>query len=169
MVHELIGIENNKVDLRGFANVPKDQQEVVLSSVQDDFFRANMFENFGDLGMNIKRMVDDFQHLSKSSLILQSIGDMAKFVSNYPEYRKTHGNVTKHVALVSEMSRIVEERKLMLVSQTEQELACTSGQAAAFEVSILMHVNYTLPSVTTLNLPMICYVHFLALDIVIKI
>ena len=26
MVHELIGIENNKVDLRGFANVPKDQQ-----------------------------------------------------------------------------------------------------------------------------------------------
>nr|CAB3449868.1 unnamed protein product [Digitaria exilis] len=106
MVHELIGIENNKVDLRGYANVPKDQQEVVLSSVQDDFFRANMFENFGDLGMNIKRMVDDFQHLSKSSLNLQSIGlnlvlcDMAKFVSNYPEYRKTHGNVTKHVALL---------------------------------------------------------------------
>jgi vacuolar protein sorting-associated protein 45 len=169
MVHELIGIENNKVDLRGFANVPKDQQEVVLSSVQDDFFRANMFENFGDLGMNIKRMVDDFQHLSKSSFNLQSIGDMAKFVSNYPEYRKTHGNVTKHVALVSEMSRIVEERKLMLVSQTEQELACTSGQTAAFEVSILMHMNYTLPSVTTLNLPLISYVHFLALDIVIKI
>ncbi|CAN6244201.1 unnamed protein product [Urochloa humidicola] len=134
MVHELIGIENNKVDLKGITSVPKDQQEVVLSSVQDDFFRANMFENFGDLGMNIKRMVDDFQHLSKSSLNLQSIGDMAKFVSNYPEYRKTHGNVTKHVALVSEMSRIVEERKLMLVSQTEQELACTSGQAAAFEL-----------------------------------
>jgi vacuolar protein sorting-associated protein 45 len=49
---------------------------VVLSSVQDDFFRANMFENFGDLGMNIKRMVDDFQHLSKSSLNLQSIGNI---------------------------------------------------------------------------------------------
>lgn len=53
-------------------------QEVVLSSVQDDFFRANMFENFGDLGMNIKRMVDDFQHLSKSSLNLQSIGKEIK-------------------------------------------------------------------------------------------
>jgi vacuolar protein sorting-associated protein 45 len=26
MVHELIGIENNKVDLKGFPNVPKDQQ-----------------------------------------------------------------------------------------------------------------------------------------------
>ncbi|KAG2611537.1 vacuolar protein sorting-associated protein 45 homolog [Panicum virgatum] len=155
MVHELIGIENNKVDLRGFANVPKDQQEVVLSSVQDDFFRANMFENFGDLGMNIKRMVDDFQHLSKGSLNLQSIGDMAKFVSNYPEYRKTHGNVTKHVALVSEMSRIVEERKLMLVSQTEQELACTNGQAAAFEAVTSLLNNESVSDIDRLRLVML--------------
>lgn len=59
---------------------------------------------------------------------------MAKFVDNYPEYRKMHGNVSKHVTLVTEMSRIVEERKLMLVSQTEQELACNGGQGAAFEV-----------------------------------
>lgn len=60
--------------------------------------------------------------------------DMAKFVDNYPEYRKMHGNVSKHVTLVSEMSKIVEERKLMLVSQTEQELACNGGLGAAFEV-----------------------------------
>ena len=55
---------------------------MVLSSVQDDFFRANMFENFGDLGMNIKRMVDDFQHLSKGSLNLQSIGNL-DFIFGY--------------------------------------------------------------------------------------
>ena len=60
--------------------------------------------------------------------------DMAKFVDNYPEYRKMYGNVSKHVALVTEMSKIVEERKLMLVSETEQELACNGGQGAAFEV-----------------------------------
>lgn len=63
--------------------------------------------------------------------------DMAKFVDNYPEYRKMHGNVTKHVTLVTEMSKIVEERKLMSVSQTEQELACNGGQGAAFEVYII--------------------------------
>lgn len=61
--------------------------------------------------------------------------DMAKFVDNYPEYRKMHGNVSKHVTLVTEMSKIVEERKLMLVSETEQELACNGGQVAAFEVN----------------------------------
>ena len=38
------------------------------------------------------------------------------------------------MTLVTEMSKIVEERKLMLVSQTEQELACNGGQVAAFEV-----------------------------------
>lgn len=65
---------------------------------------------------------------------LSSAEDMAKFVDNYPEYRKMHGNVSKHVTLVTEMSKIVEERKLMLVSQTEQELACNGGQGAAFEV-----------------------------------
>lgn len=59
---------------------------------------------------------------------------MAKFVDNYPEYRKMQGNVSKHVTMVTEMSKIVEERKLMLVSQTEQELACNGGQVSAFEV-----------------------------------
>ncbi|KAM0839381.1 hypothetical protein ACQ4PT_060356 [Festuca glaucescens] len=155
MVHELIGIDNNKVDLTEFSTVPKDQQEVVLSAVQDNFFRANMFENFGDLGMNVKRMVDDFQHLSKSSQNFQSIGDMAKFVTNYPEYRKTHGNVTKHVALVSEMSRMVEERKLMQVSQTEQELACTSGQAAAFEAVTSLLNNQSVSDIDRLRLVML--------------
>lgn len=59
---------------------------------------------------------------------------MAMFVNNYPEYRKMHGNVSKHVTMVTEMSKIVEERKLMLVSQTEQDLACNGGQVAAYEV-----------------------------------
>ncbi|GBG64155.1 hypothetical protein CBR_g40854 [Chara braunii] len=133
MVHELIGLKHNRVDLRGRTRVPKDQQEVVLSSEQDPFFKANMFENFGDLGMNIKKMVDDFQQRAKSNQNLQSIEDMARFVENYPEYRKLSGNVSKHVTLMSELSQIVDERQLMSVSQTEQELACNSGQAAAFE------------------------------------
>jgi vacuolar protein sorting-associated protein 45 len=59
---------------------------------------------------------------------------MAKFVDSYPEYRKMHGNVSKHVTLVTEMSKIVGERRLMLVSEREQDLACNGGQVAAFEV-----------------------------------
>ncbi|XP_021605093.1 vacuolar protein sorting-associated protein 45 homolog isoform X2 [Manihot esculenta] len=133
MVHELIGIKDNKVDLRSIGKFPKDQEEIVLSSEQDAFFKANMYENFGDIGMNIKRLVDDFQQVAKSNQNIQTVEDMAKFVDNYPEYRKMHGNVSKHVTLVTEMNKIVEEGKLMLVSETEQELACNGGQVAAFE------------------------------------
>ena len=74
MVHELLEIKDNKVDLRNFIKVPKDQQEVVLSSEQDTFFKANRFENFGDLGMNIKRMVDEFQQKAKSNQNIQTLG-----------------------------------------------------------------------------------------------
>ncbi|KAK9676741.1 hypothetical protein RND81_11G097000 [Saponaria officinalis] len=133
MVHELIGIEDNKVDLRNIGKLPKDQQEVVLSSEQDAFFKAYMYENFGDLGINLKEMVDELQQTANSNLSIQTIEELARFVDNYPEFRKMHCNVSKHVTLVTEMSKIVEDRKLMLVSQTEQELACNEGQAAAFE------------------------------------
>ncbi|KAK9069484.1 hypothetical protein SSX86_011388 [Deinandra increscens subsp. villosa] len=155
MVHELIGIKDNKVDLGNVGKFSKDQQEVVLSSEQDAFFKANMYENFGDIGMNIKRMVDDFQQVAKSNQNIQTIEDMAKFVDNYPEYRKMQGNVSKHVTLVTEMSKIVEERKLMLVSQTEQELACNGGQGAAFEAVTNLLNNESVSDIDRLRLVML--------------
>lgn len=155
MVHELIGIKDNKVDLGNVGKFSKDQQEVVLSSEQDAFFKANMYENFGDIGMSIKRMVDDFQQVAKSNQNIQTIEDMAKFVDNYPEYRKMQGNVSKHVTLVTEMSKIVEERKLMLVSQTEQELACNGGQGAAFEAVTNLLNNDSVSDIDRLRLVML--------------
>ncbi|KAL4556499.1 hypothetical protein LXL04_039154 [Taraxacum kok-saghyz] len=155
MVHELIGIKDNKVDLGNAGKFSKDQQEVVLSSEQDTFFKSNMYENFGDIGMSIKRMVDDFQQVAKSNQNIQTIEDMAKFVDNYPEYRKMQGNVSKHVTLVTEMSKIVEERKLMLVSQTEQELACNGGQGAAFEAVTNLLNNQSVSDIDRLRLVML--------------
>ncbi|KAG6674029.1 hypothetical protein I3842_15G021700 [Carya illinoinensis] len=155
MVHELIGIQDNKVDLRNIGKLPQDQQEVVLSSEQDAFFKANMYENFGDIGMNIKQLVDEFQQIAKSNQNIQTIEDMAKFVDNYPEYRKMQGNVSKHVTLVTEMSKIVEERKLMLVSQTEQDLACNGGQVTAFEAVTNLLNNERISDIDRLRLVML--------------
>ncbi|KAL9359064.1 hypothetical protein Peur_047187 [Populus x canadensis] len=160
MVHELIGIHDNKVDLSSIGKLPKDQQEVVLSSEQDAFFKANMYENFGDIGMNIKKMVDDFQQVAKSNQNIQTIEDMAKFVDNYPEYRKMHGNVSKHVTLVTEMSKIVEERRLMLVSEMEQDLACNSGQVAAFEAVTNLLNNENVSDIDCLRLVMLYALHY---------
>ncbi|KAJ0256553.1 Vacuolar protein sorting-associated protein 45 [Hirschfeldia incana] len=156
MVHELIGLQDNKVDLRAIGSLSKDQQvEVVLSSEQDAFFKANMHENFGDIGMNIKRMVDDFQQVAKSNQNIQTVEDMARFVDNYPEYKKMQGNVSKHVTLVTEMSKLVEARKLMLVSQTEQDLACNGGQGAAYEAVTDLLNNESVSDIDRLRLVML--------------
>lgn len=40
MVHELLGIRNNRVDLSRIEAAPKDMKEVVMSGEQDEFYRA---------------------------------------------------------------------------------------------------------------------------------
>eukprot|EP00897_Mesotaenium_endlicherianum_P003940 jgi/Mesen1/3574/ME000002S05142 len=134
MVHELLGLHNNRVDLRHLPHVSQDQKEVVLSQTQDEFFRANMYDNFGDVGANIAKMVDELQKADKRNKGLHTLEDMAAVLESYPEYRKQAGNVSKHVTLMTELQRAVDARQLMALSQTEQELACSSGQAAAFEI-----------------------------------
>jgi vacuolar protein sorting-associated protein 45 len=76
MVHEILGIKNHRVDLSGVSGIKRDLQEVVLSPEQDEFFRENMYLNFGDIGVNIKTMVETYQARSKSQAKLESIADM---------------------------------------------------------------------------------------------
>jgi hypothetical protein len=83
-----------------------------------------MYLNLGDLGANIKSYVEEYQAKTKSSINIESISDMKRFVEEYPEFRKLSGNVSKHVALVSELSRLVEKENLLEVSELEQSLAC---------------------------------------------
>ena len=52
---------------------------------------------------------------------------MKRFVEEYPEFRKLGGNVSKHVAVVGELSRLVGRDKLLEVGELEQGLATSSG------------------------------------------
>lgn len=133
MVHELMGISNSRVDMSGAPGVKEELKEVVLSVDSDPFYAQNMFLNFGDLGANVKALVDQFQAKTHSQRKVDSIADMQAFVENFPEFRKMSGNVSKHVALMSELSRMVDARQLMEVSQVEQELACTEDHASAVQ------------------------------------
>ena len=60
---------------------------------------------------------------------------MKKFVEEYPEFRKLGGNVSKHVALVGELSRLVEKHKLLDIGEVEQGLASSSGADLAVSTS----------------------------------
>eukprot|EP00639_Heterosigma_akashiwo_P009777 CAMPEP_0194601790 /NCGR_PEP_ID=MMETSP0292-20121207/29234_1 /TAXON_ID=39354 /ORGANISM="Heterosigma akashiwo, Strain CCMP2393" /LENGTH=282 /DNA_ID=CAMNT_0039463849 /DNA_START=58 /DNA_END=904 /DNA_ORIENTATION=+ len=62
MVHELLGLHNHRAVLRGAPGVRhRDLEEVVLAPAQDEFFARHRTSNFGDVGMAVKGLVDQFQ------------------------------------------------------------------------------------------------------------
>lgn len=104
-------------------------QEITLTTSTDPFFQTHHLSTFGDLGTALKDYVQSYQSRSLASTPanIQSIADMKRFVEEYPEFRKLGGNVSKHVALVGELSRLVGRDKLLEVGEIEQGLATSSG------------------------------------------
>ncbi|KAF2637807.1 vacuolar protein sorting-associated protein 45 [Massarina eburnea CBS 473.64] len=129
MVHELLGINNGRVDLRDVPDIRPELKEITLSQDQDPFFKKNMYLNFGDLGQNAKEYVEQFASKQQGSQQLDSIADMKRFIEDFPEFRKLSGNVTKHVTLVGELSRRVGQESLLECSELEQSLACTDNHS----------------------------------------
>jgi vacuolar protein sorting-associated protein 45 len=121
MVHELLGLNNHRVSLRGAPNIPPDLEQVVL---QDEFFEQNRNKNFGELGEEIQRLLKEYQRQTAHSINLNTIEEMQQFMDKYPELRSQSHNVSKHVAIMGELARLVQVCSLMDVSQLEQELAC---------------------------------------------
>lgn len=124
MVHELLTINKNRVDLSHVKGISPELKQVVMSYEQDDFYSSNLFMNYGEIGQTIKLLMDDFTKKAQSQQKVESIADMKAFVENYPQFKKMSGTVSKHVALVSELSNIVGQRNLLEISELEQELAC---------------------------------------------
>ena len=135
MVHHTLGIHNGRVDLSSVPDVRPELKEVVLSADQDPFFKRTMYLNFGELGGNIKEYVEQYQSKTKNNANIESINYMKRFIEEYPEFRKLSGNVSKHVALVSELSRRVGVDNLLEVSELEQSLACNDNHSKDVSVS----------------------------------
>lgn len=98
---------------------PKGQQK--LESISDMKVRHTETGETG--GCWCRRLTHTF------SLSLQA------FVENYPQFKKMSGTVSKHVTVVGELSRLVSERRLMEVSEVEQELACQNDHSSAQQVA----------------------------------
>ena len=128
MCHELIGLEKNRMDMRKVPGVKKEFEEVVMSCSQDKFFDENLISNFGDLAVNIESYLSKFQEQTKNNSKIESIEDMQKFIDQYPEFKRLSGNVSKHVTIVHELSRLVSVGNLITVSALEQEIACEEGR-----------------------------------------
>ena len=57
MIHELLGLHSNRVDLKHLKHLSDEMKEVVLSCDDDEFFAEIMYNNFGDVANAIHNMV----------------------------------------------------------------------------------------------------------------
>ena len=64
MIHELVTIKDNRVDL-GNPSLP--EPEVVLSSDQDEFFKRIMHKNFAEVADDIHNHVQQYLQKKKST------------------------------------------------------------------------------------------------------
>ena len=55
-------------------------------------------------------------------------------IETYPQFKKMSGTVSKHVTLVSELSRLVQSKRLMAVSELEQEISCQGEHSKSLQV-----------------------------------
>ena len=76
MVHELLGIQTNRVSLADVPNITREMQEVVLSTEQDEFYAANRYSNFGEIATSIKQLMEEYQTKAKMHTKVESIADM---------------------------------------------------------------------------------------------
>ena len=145
MVHELLRIRNGRVDMSRVSDIRPElsvrfraklhasllipSQEITLTTSTDLLFQAHHLATIGDLGIALKSYVQSYQarSIAQQPSSINSIADMKRFVEEYPEFRKLGGNVSKHVALVGELSRLVDRDKLLELGEVEQGLATRAG------------------------------------------
>ena len=108
--------------------------EFVVSSITDQFFEANQFKNFGELAQNIKEFIDEVGQKKNQTMKIESLDDMQRAVENIPELKRISGNLSKHVTLSCEITKLVEERHLMTVSKAEQEISCRDDKKENLKV-----------------------------------
>ena len=83
-------------------------RDVVLSADQDPFFNTHMYSSFGELGVAVKTIMEEYQGERKMHDNITSIDDMQRFVENFPELRKKSHTVGKHVALMTQLVQQVD-------------------------------------------------------------
>lgn len=122
MIHELIGIDRNVVDLKDAS------EQLTLSETQDKFFQETMYSNYGDLTDRFQKYVDEYKKQTKQSSIenlkTQDLSEFKKILTKFPEFKKLSNNILKHLNIISEIDKQISGQNLWAVGELQQTIAC---------------------------------------------
>eukprot|EP00347_Sterkiella_histriomuscorum_P013072 403366130 len=142
MIHEILGINNNRVDMKSrIKNLSEDMAEVVISSEDDQFFKAIMYKNFGEVAEDIHNLVQKFLKNKQSQAQFSSIEDMQRIIENFPEFKQGERNTTKHFHILEELRKVVDGRKLYDLSEIEQDLVSGNENKAGHFKQVEDQIN----------------------------
>lgn len=129
MIHELIGVKNNIVE------IIKDgkKEKFVLSDTDDKFFKENLNNDFGDVASKIKDLAQKLSSEQKTQ-VMDSIQDVRKILDKLPEKKKESTEITKHFNILSELTEIMQVRELLNISSLEQDMSIHEDRTEHFNV-----------------------------------
>jgi len=136
MLHELLEIKNNRIDLRkdkDYAGKEDSEAEFVISQQNDNFFANHLTEDFGQLAESVRKELEEYSSVRKDKQKIDSIEAMQAVLDSMPELKRKSANISKHVTLTGEISKLVGERKLMEISRLEQEIAAKENKNEHFK------------------------------------
>ena len=115
MLHEIIGIDANKIKLKG--------KEYNLNLQHDDFYVQNLFSNYGEVANNLKAKIEELSSKKKQHKEIKQFEDMQKLLSEMHDFQKDTSITEKHFAFTDEISQQVNRRDMLTISKLEQEIA----------------------------------------------
>ncbi|CDJ58207.1 vacuolar protein sorting-associated protein, putative [Eimeria maxima] len=93
MVHELLGINLNRVEIRTTDSQGKTQQEeLLLSEAHDPFYAEHWMSNFGDLGVAVKQHLENFQEKTKNYNDVKTTEELKNIVESLPQNKQLAAN-----------------------------------------------------------------------------
>lgn len=147
MVHELIGINKNMVELR------ETKEPIILSESQDTFFKQSMYLNYGDLTDKFQEYVEEYKKQTKQSSIenlkTQNLTELKKVLTRFPEFKKLLNNILKHLNLISELDTQISHQGLWEVSELQQTIICNLENQQIIKTRLLETLDK--PAISTEN------------------
>lgn len=107
MIHELIGLNNNKVKVKDV--------EYVLN---DEFYTKHLYSEFADVEADLNQLISDSKHTDSK----HKIQDINKLLEMLPTQSKIQTQVAKHITILHHLSTIIQGRKLLNTGLIEQDI-----------------------------------------------
>lgn len=117
MIHEIFYIHQN------LCAVDKGKERVVLSDHEDNFFKENTDKVFADVASKIREKIEELGR-SKDHEEMESFEEIKKYIESLPAKKKESMEITKHTAIIYELTNTLESRRLLELSSIEQDIAC---------------------------------------------